>query len=40
VAVITGAASTIGRAIATKFVANGARVLLADKELRTCHAKT
>jgi NAD(P)-dependent dehydrogenase (short-subunit alcohol dehydrogenase family) len=36
VAVITGAASTIGRAIATKFVANGARVLLADKQLRTC----
>ncbi|CAL4986000.1 unnamed protein product [Urochloa decumbens] len=34
VAIITGAASTIGAAIATKFVKNGAKVILADT--RSC----
>jgi len=38
VAVITGAASTVGKAIARKFFKNGASVFLADKELNTCQS--
>ena len=38
VAVITGAASTVGKAIAQKFFNNGASVFLADKELDKCRS--
>ena len=40
VAVITGAASTVGKAIAQKFFINGASVFLADKELDKCRSFT
>ena len=38
VAVITGAASTVGKAIAQKFFNNGASVFLADKKLDRCQS--